>query len=839
MLRSLFLALGLSLFFSTLAQTPTDILKIKSPNETYLEHLIKIKIDSVRKTHNLPQLANDSGLYVVSKFHCDYLSENNKTSHAQLNDTLQTPDQRLQYFGIENYLTTELVQSIYVHRPVNIRPNPNERTKLKATFKTYESVANYFVTQWSLHRKTKDDFINEKFNVIGLAVTINQTNDNIKVVAFLGRPFLKYKFTENKEMFPYSKYQTREPLNSFDEIEKTIVEDRPFKIDLSSESKCKKCNLLLKGVDLQLNVGRSKIYITADNIENTEGFDKFLSSSKNGFMLETIEYEDYHPGNPEYFERPSRRNKTYIYNGDISSPQFGNELIRGFKPEKNTFKAYLAKNPKLNTLHEFNVYIVYKGKVCALKRFTSPVGDPLALYNDLELEYQFEDSYTYHSKIDTTEITFPFKEKKFVFNKKTVQSSINKNKNYNVKTVLLAIEEPVTDYNLETPLNFDTVALNLIAQVKQQLPNASIQVQRTPNTTILKKHFAIKKEDSKSNYTTPDFQTLFENPEEIKNNSKPLKASWKATLTYVSYQDTLLDLESLYLPLITKLDTTPEPNEEEVKLATALHSAMIKQSLAQNTPLNPKTARIPNKSIYKTIITNQVAYNYNTISSHSEDTLDFFYERYIKPFYETSEATLIDKVNFLKFSCNHLTNRPFDNSYRSNNLTADLEKISSELSPAQYLELEKEYDIKLTYYYSHYSKAASKLESSIENLKKVYGQGDLETKYKLARTLAYYGKMEDVNEILTPYLGEGSKAKNMIVLYNKINQEYITVFDKPPTSYYQSLISSYQNLGKQKWCNQFVGPGNISFQIFDYLPIYQKYCQECAPYNNAGTLQPY
>jgi hypothetical protein len=105
--------------------------------------------------------------------------------------------------------------------------------------------------------------------------------------------------------------------------------------------------------------------------------------------------------------------------------------------------------------------------------------------------------------------------------------------------------------------------------------------------------------------------------------------------------------------------------------------------------------------------------------------------------------------------------------------------------------------------------------------------------------MAYYGRLEKVNELLEPYLGDNSKEHNMIVLYNKINQVFVDVNGKTNTDYMNTLMKSINSLGKDKWCGQFVGKGNISFQIFDYFPLYEQYCKECAPYNNAARLFPY
>jgi hypothetical protein len=249
------------------------------------------------------------------------------------------------------------------------------------------------------------------------------------------------------------------------------------------------------------------------------------------------------------------------------------------------------------------------------------------------------------------------------------------------------------------------------------------------------------------------------------------------------------------------------------------------------TKLNPKLNRFRE---------NQLIYLYNNSPQLDDDTLKMLYEQHIKVNYEKKEATLIDKTNFLIFSCNHLAEKQYDFDYNSKTLSTALKDYKTLQKDSLFFnQLDQNLDIKLIYYYYHHiDKAAAQFEKGIDEMFEKYKE-DEENQLPLARTLAYYNKVEKVNELVAPHLGTNSKNYRMIILNNKINQEYIDLFGNVPQTYMDQLIKSFDNLGKEQWCSQFVGKGNISFQIFDYLTLYHKYCDECAPYDNAGTQLGY
>lgn len=842
-MRRICFAIVLFCFFSVAAQNPTDIIKIKEPNEKYLEHLIKIKIDSVRATLGIKTLANDSSLYVVAKFHAQYLNDNNKVGHSQLSDTFRTPDLRLKFFNVHEYFNTEMVHSVYVHRPISVKLNPNEKEVARLTFTTYQEVANYIVREWQLDKDTEAQFKDPKYNVIGLSVVINHLNDCIKIVSFFGRPYLKYEFKANKTMFPYSTYEQTPLITSFTEVKTPAILDRPYKIVEAKEGACTKCSDAIKGVNFKLISSSGRIYLVADGITNP-AFEKFIASSKNGFLLETIEYEDYHPGNPAYFEKPTRRNGKYIYNGEITTPITGDDLIKGYNPNTGALKVYLSKDYKIKTLYDFNLYVIYKSMLCEVQRFTDPVGNGLALFETQKLAYNIgegskDTSYVFNNSL----LNYNFGHKGNYFEideaKLTKEVAALQKADSNRKKSQITVQ-------LFVPL-IDTDTIHTIAKsveaVKSKLskiyPDANLSVEVRENIAIFHDQYKKLKNDDKAKMSAEEWKKAIKDPKELAANKVLLDKSWHGTLSFLQYEDSLKQLERTYMAQMAIFDTLKEVSEKQITYIKEVQRLLFERSIATNTPINKSACQFKkiNPSLAQ-VYQNQLNYNYNSITNHTEDTVKYFY-KYLLNNYKSKSASIIDKVNFLKISCNHMSNQPLDFEYRSNVLNDELKKLKAEIAEKDYTKLANAYDVKLTYYYSFYSKAASLFEANLQTLFEKYKNGDMDSKYKLALTMAYYGRLEKANELLTPYIGDDSKEHNMIVLYNKINQVFVDVNGKTNTEYMNTLMKSINSLGKDKWCGQFVGQGNISFQIFDYFPLYEQYCKECAPYNNAARSFPY
>ena len=75
-------------------------------------------------------------------------------------------------------------------------------------------------------------------------------------------------------------------------------------------------------------------------------------------------------------------------------------------------------------------------------------------------------------------------------------------------------------------------------------------------------------------------------------------------------------------------------------------------------------------------------------------------------------------------------------------------------------------------------------------------------------------------------------ANNPEILAYYLKVRYRHPEEFPNAGYVDELLDSYSILSKAQWCQLFVGPCNISFQIFDDERIRNLYCKECSDKKN-------
>jgi hypothetical protein len=840
------LLIGCLCFWSILshAQNPTDLIRVKEANEAYLDHLIVTKLDSIRIAKgNKHLLAPDSTLFEVAKFHALYLSESNKTTHIQQKDSTKTLPLRLRYLGVTNYEAEEIVQSIYIHRPTNVQLNPNDREKVKVVLETYEQVANYFVTQIILNHLTDHIVLDSKYRVIGASTIINPLNDCVKLVVLMGSPNFVFQYKVNPRFFPYSNYQNEEVLTSFEQNSAKKVDERPYKIKETDPSKCTACAEIFKNIKLEVKVSGKKVYLLADGIQNTEAMKKFLASSKNGFMLESIHYEDYHPGNPAYYSKATRRNNMYLYNGEIQDPVMGELALKGFNETKGNLKLVIGTDPKYGTFYEFNVYFIYKGKLCDIRHFSEPVGNPLALYQRQKLAYDLPTNLsqpTIEERMSQTAITVSHIDNAFVFDQESLKKQLDaiyaQDSLKNKARIELVVKTPIIDKSLVDSIT----AQQQIKKFQDQLAvlvgkNTPILVDRSTNLKPFLDYSKTTKNNNYKGLNATGWESLLTQEKEQRNFTPQLQKSWQMTIIYTAYQDTVSQLNKKYFQLLHQIDTA---KNDLATIATEIKKvqSVLFQTNGRGTPLEvlPLVKKLDQTVSEKQEVTyNHLAWLYNGSENLPPDTLDLVYAS-IRAGFEAKNTSVLKRVNFLKFSSNEMSEKPYDINYRSNLITQEMTKLQSVMDAKEYQSLGYAIDIKLTYYYKNYSKAQALFESNINTLYDRY-KNDENNQIALARTLAYYNKTEKVNELIASQSGNTKASERMTVLSNKINQEAPGLYGQVNTNYMNNLIESYQKIGQEKWCEQFVGKGNISFQVFDYLPVYKKYCESCAPYLNPAT----
>lgn len=435
------------LFFSgktSIAQNENSQLGYGKINEKYLAHLIKTKVDSVRKSHNCAPLVNDSILFVASKHHSNYMCDRSRLTHDE-NEFAKTksPQLRAEYYGAVNYSVGENVLVTSYNTTIKGKKGRVFNTA------TYGGLADACVIGWVNSPGHFKNIITPDYQITGVTFT----RDTVKKELYACQKFAtvahRYSFEENKEMFSYSNYVPDPPITSFDGISNELLDhDHDYDLEHNDLEECTDCKELL----------REKPYITLQvignnfilRIENSEYVKKMVQDKWDGFTVEVVEFNDYQCDNPEYYIKPSRRNGQCKLNGRVIEPKYKKDLLRGFKKRKikkevkfvsyllgadsipffkrfsqykydrfesEYFEMRLGRVPKnISGLWAYNLVYIQDEQICHIDYFTNYCGE---LYMDsVTTEFIYPDApMNYEFVVETKPLNFeiPFEQGKSEF----------------------------------------------------------------------------------------------------------------------------------------------------------------------------------------------------------------------------------------------------------------------------------------------------------------------------------------------------------------------------------------------------------------------------------------
>ncbi|MGB1103047.1 MAG: CAP domain-containing protein [Crocinitomicaceae bacterium] len=397
-------------------QTPADIIDPGHVNIKYLEHLIKIKIDSVRNDYDCAPLVNDSILYMAARHHANYMQQNGRLTHYEdNNEDYKTPQHRVSFYGAPHYLVGENVLKTRANDNVKSKVKKNVSRKGYIYFNTnsYGGLADNIVSGWVNSEGHFKNIINPNYQVTGLAVGYKD-GQIYACQKFAQVPYV-FDFKESKTLFTYSKYKPETKVASFTGIRRDLLKNYKYEWGLQHDQleKCDECLEMVREkpfITLRFEPGRNVFIL---RVENATYVDQMIQDKKDGFAVEIAEYKDYACGNSEYYEKPGRRNGQLKTNGKILKPLFRDDLIKGYKKRKkqkevkflsylfgadsvkikNRFAKYksaqytseyyeinLGRLPKdVNGLWAHNLLYIQDGQICHVDYFTNYCG---GLFND-------------------------------------------------------------------------------------------------------------------------------------------------------------------------------------------------------------------------------------------------------------------------------------------------------------------------------------------------------------------------------------------------------------------------------------------------------------------------
>ncbi len=866
------------------AQSPDDKISLENLNVKYLEHLTKIGIDSVRIAHGLTTLGNDSMLYNAAQYHAHYLTEKKILSHFQ-NDRpdTKTPTLRARLFGALRYGVGENVAKSYFNKPMR------DKKGKKSMATTYRQTANALVTGWVNSPPHYANMITPEWQVTGVAVSINPDKKEIKAVQKFGKVMNKYIFVDNTDFFPYSTWKQDKLVTSFDEVEKTPHDGgHAYKTKHGERNspECKECYEITNNAEeISLENVKGKMIIETEDVRSMF---KLLNNRKDGLAIEIVLYEPYDCNNPAYYTDPSRRNEQCIYSGQILKPVFKKDLKKGFRSKRNwfgrikkddkvkRFKYNLGKLPKkIPSYYETNLVVIQKGKVCRIMHLNGFCVDPnlkvdlgQLVLEDFVHEFPIPPIKDLIPEVDKKSIIFivPFERGRSDYDYSDVKPMIDTLtfdkfdvQKIGIKAFTSIEGTEAINKNLQLK-RANSIVGAIEKEQKKEIPNT---IASMPNWDMfhqqIKEHKALNALKGKSE---EEIITQLKQKEYVEEIEAFLAPQRRAEITmnivtviteankedYLGHQfKTLIKtiLETYQKKKVITVDIRKMVKELE-QLQNYICYHVEKGDLSKDLL---EKIKVPNNVLFNSLKLNELwlESKYDKDYWKDEARMLLLYNRLkVEAFDNKSDE--LSTYNFCMMYTN-LWKRLMVDKGQPKPSEVDplvtsligLDKRPDKVSKEKLDTLLFNFNAKAVPYYfknGEYQEVKERIKEGCEVILSFYQKNgiDEETAFKLAKYFMSYKEYGLAYNVMLPFVHKDEPHHGILMLFAKLSFEHPQ--EHPKSTYADWLIKISGILTREEWCPLFVGPCNISFQVFDKEKLRDRYCDICGDYTNYAKMLP-
>lgn len=839
-------------YFGFSQPRPSDKIDLNNFDKQYLEHLTKIKIDSVRLAHGLMPLVNDSLLYVAACDHANYLLTNNKTGHYQDNEIKHSPQDRVIYYGGHEYSAGENVLSTFVHKSVKQKPQFDKKGRKieldPQVYSTYDQLATAMCHGWV---NSPPHFANMKrphWQLTGLCVELDPETKIVKGVQKFGYIPMKFEFEENKDMFPYSEYVPEAPVASFTHPK---VQELPYQRKLPYKLKApKKMNKKL--IQFKQDVQNGEFYRgkRGNSFDLTmfkpKSIEKIFKKKKNGVALEIVEYKPYHCGNPDYYLEPSRRNKKSPIKGRILEPVFRDELLKGFDPEHDDMQiSIIGEDPKdYQSYPEFNVLFIYKKKIAHVMHFVGACGNPYELYKPLDMHDGFVSGpLEFETFLDSATIKVDFKR-----NQTTLDSVEFQAIRDSVPREQISIHE-VTINAFSSIEGSEEINLRLMGQRADHM-EAAIRPYLNDTTTIhkfAKENWDLFYDQTKegrfkklASYSKEQLKEMLSDTikrkvlDDMLFEQRIAEIKLKYTSTVKDSAQYILDY---YNNLVNNMKYRKKASQEEADMLNWCHSFLWEQFKKGNLDTNLFVEmNIPGyEELYK-LQGNHAWAEYQTYKNVTNWEPSGNFLSNLKNAALSKYTTGLYQYNMLNYFIDQWTEERLSRgSINPEAMSEVIDSLKGTSDPRiDMIQMLLNFHFKAAYYYFQNHDWENRDKSAMFLFQYYRTKAlDDETALSLGRAFTNLRRGDLGAMLLAPYALRSDPNHEILALYLKLT--YTPVDVQLDESYFRFLMDSYKTLGQERWCKLFLTSCSISFQAFDYEPLRIFYCESCQNVDNEAT----
>lgn len=867
-----------------LGQGKNSLVNDQSFNKIYLEHLVKVKIDSVRRLHDCESLVNDSILYIASDHHARYMQQLGAITHMEdKNPKTKTPQLRAEFYGAVNYGVGENVLfTIY---------NAEVKGKEGEVFDThtYEGVANSMVSAWVHSSGHFRNIIDKEYQVTGLTVAIDPATQRIYACQKFAKVYYRYQFKENPQMFPYSGYSAPAVANSFEGVRRALI---PYVYDYQlrhdEPAKCLKCESLVQEQPfLTLRVKNNNFIL---RVENAEYVRQLTEGRRDGFAVEIVAFDEYVCGNPAYYTKPSRRNGQLKLNGKILQPLYRKDLESGYKKRKRQkdvkfipyifksdsiaffkrfgrfkedkyayayFEIKLGRVPKdISGLWAHNLVYIQDRQICHIDYFTAYCGDLYKEYKEMKfIPASSESNFSFPPEKQVLKFTVPFQKGQYEFTAKDIQPFIAslENQQYTIDSVSIrAFSSIEGDSAVNAALQQKRAESIVGVMQKHQAASFPVsittsgdwedfykQVALNPKWSHLKKMSRVKVQQEITKLGYEQFEPVFQK-----------ERRGEITLYY-----TLSIGESKIGGLLRKELVRLKTELDKERIMTSSGEAMLKRfsvlyKYAHHLVVNKKLseqflADVKMPLLYRdehVLLQNFILYGYEFEAAFSKN--DFWVKKHKSDeeyLVANCQDHVLDEFNYVsaRFKTQELIRKE---SVTQENVQDILDQISlleilyknDSTSRINIDNLNFNLNVILLnqVFKADPMKYAADATKSIAQLHAYFNRYglDAQTTISLARCAVFYQDINYAVQLLRPFATSDSVLAYLMPLsYNHPSRP-------EADAYYQELIALAGQMDDDAWCNMFIDECQIPFQALDHEGLRDEFCARCMEKNTILRL---
>ena len=909
---------------TSLSQTQDDLINPDNLNLPFLEHLVKLQIDSVRIAHGLNPLYNDSLLFIAADDHANYLRKNRSMGHYQKSTAKKTPQDRIRYYGGgPEYISAENVISTFILTPTSSKKEKEKgRTHVA---RTYRKAAWDMMDGWVNSPGHYKNIITPHWEVTGVAIEYDPKTNNLKGVQLFAKVKFQYEFKEDPELFPYSSGKYPEPQelplrskypfklknpnkrqlfrfvkhlkgpSPWDKNDKTQAPKKEIRTTLKQQDSLDFFTLpnaffpkgLPMGRSKMVHKGRQELFRTYDPVTLA----KALKRRKDGIAVEIVEYEPYHCGNPAYEKGYLRKNRNTVLTGQILEPVYKKEIMRPLKGAQKRFKAEqkreilktkssrkltseekaakiaeirntpfdleqldisMGRKPKdLSDYHEFNVLFLHRRRVMWALHFTGFCGEKLERDDEFPLIDNLRLSdYRPLPRKDSLRFSVPFAKNETEYQEKYVKPLMDSlvSESWIVKKAIIkgyASVEGTREIN---------------ERLQNERANAIVQVIETAQKTAIEKEISaeenwelfrlqLKKSPYKNwlNKTEEEIKALLELDRWEQRMERLLEQQRRTDIALINeenitpenqYTYTLRD----YREALKEAEKGDTLQRSWTILAEKIQGFLIQGVLAGKlAPEQLFAVELPQEGPYGRLWQNRMWLQWKL--QHQKGASSAFSREYFTSLKRLAKAEKVPgtaNYNMIAYYLNGWKDKVPDPSLPP----PTLEEMMITLQVSGFTHDSVDYDAMHLHYafkaadYFQQNKKRPELKRALLTIYNAWQQKGMtaDSAITLANHFAHYDETGLSFLTIEPFATQAHPNHQALSIYLKLIFNHPE--EQPGSLYYQKLMDAKEQLTEEEWCDLFVGPCNISFQIFDHPQLRELYCETCGKRGNYATRGP-